>query len=77
MERIVIEVSGGVVQAVYGKKSRLQVVLVDWDNMKAGGRSAVKYPVTVAKKMPLETGDALSDNGFDRGAFGALINFRK
>lgn len=45
MERIVIEVSGGVVQAVYGAKSRVQVALVDWDNINAPeGRTGPRAP---------------------------------
>jgi hypothetical protein len=70
MERIVVEVKGGVVQAIYGSKSRLQVVLVDRDNISQGG-GAVEFPVTSAREMPLETGDALCNDGFDRVKFGA------
>jgi hypothetical protein len=38
--QVVIEVSGGVVQAVYAEDGT-QVILVDWDNIKAGDRGGV------------------------------------
>jgi len=37
---VVIEVSGGVVQAVYTNRD-IKVILVDWDNIEQGDRGAV------------------------------------
>jgi hypothetical protein len=36
-KRIVIECSGGVVTSVYSGERDIEVLLVDWDNIEAGG----------------------------------------
>jgi hypothetical protein len=46
MTRVVVEVNGGVVQEVYCNDARIQVVLVDWDELQSpesGGKAGKKW----------------------------------
>ena len=60
---IIIEVSGGVVQAVYASKPELvKVILVDWDNIESAEegervRGNGEYSVDPLASMPDETKD--------------------
>lgn len=36
MQRILIEIKGGMVQGVYADNPDLQVIVVDWDDLAAG-----------------------------------------
>jgi hypothetical protein len=40
IRKVVIEVNGGVVQEVYSNDPAITVVLVDWDSIRDGGKSA-------------------------------------
>lgn len=51
---VVIEVRGGVVQAVYTNTKKLTVTLVDWDNIREGG-GAEKVVCEPFKNMDDET----------------------
>jgi len=62
MKKVIVEVSGGVVQAAYADDD-VEVVIIDWDNQKAGdpdyyGRIA-SLPLTQAPS----TANGLVDNG--------------
>lgn len=35
MTKVIVEVSGGVVQAVYARNKNIEIELVDWDNAAA------------------------------------------
>lgn len=50
MDTIIIEVSGGVVQNVYGtQENRIQVSMIDWDNSDCGHRVDVPVkPISLA-----------------------------
>lgn len=52
---VVIDVSGGVVQAVFSNVDDVDLVLVDWDNIKAGDPGAVDYGMCKLEEMPDET----------------------
>lgn len=52
--KIVIEVSGGVVQEVYSSDPSVNVVLIDWDNDETG--QPVEYPTTPIDQMPESSG---------------------
>jgi hypothetical protein len=49
--KIVLDVSGGVVQEVYSTDPSVEVILVDWDNIKQGGDGATLMNVLPSKKM--------------------------
>ncbi|HZT43033.1 MAG TPA: hypothetical protein VFA07_12770 [Chthonomonadaceae bacterium] len=51
---IVIEVLGGVVQAVYSDDPSREVVLIDWDNINIGGTTGV-IRVSHLDQVPEET----------------------
>ena len=59
MKTVVIEVSGGVVQAVYGDEL-VRVVLVDWDDAEAGDEAAREFPLELLDSAPPETIDAVA-----------------
>ena len=50
---VVVEVSGGVVQAIYCDED-IDVAVVDWDNIQEGD-SAGLYPVELMEDLPQET----------------------
>ena len=60
---VVIEVSGGVVQAVY-TDAEVDVVLVDWDNIREGD-SAGGHPTHRMADMPDETAAACAARNGD------------
>ncbi len=59
MQTVVVEVSGGVVQAVYGNE-RLRIVLIDWDDAEAGDEAAREIPIEPLDSAPSETLAALA-----------------
>lgn len=56
-QRIVIEISGGNLQAVY-TDAAVEVVLVDWDNIKQGG-TGVRVAHEPLRRVPDDTADIL------------------
>jgi hypothetical protein len=52
--RLVIEISGGVLQEVYNNVNDLEITVVDWDNINDGG-DAYKIHALGLKRMPEET----------------------
>lgn len=57
-QQVVIDVSGGVVQAVF-TDADVTVILVDWDNISAGDAGTV-YPKSALSEMPESTSDQVT-----------------
>ena len=58
---LIVEVRCGVVQKIYGNIAA-HVIVVDWDEIKSGGRS-FDYKVVPLGEMPLETLNAAMPMG--------------
>jgi hypothetical protein len=63
MQTIIIEVSGGVVQEVYGDVEGLRVVLLDWDAGESPGDTFCGGPMLLLPTavMPDETRHAVAE----------------
>lgn len=59
MQTVVVEVRGGVVQAVFGNEE-VRVVLVDWDDAEAGGAYAREFPTAALADVPAQAVAALA-----------------
>ena len=53
--RLIIESSGGVIQAVYTSDPALKVVLIDWDEAEEEEPPARSYPTSALADMPADT----------------------
>ena len=64
-QRIVIEMRGGVLVAVYAQDPAIEVLLVDWDDdVEAGSTQiSVPFPVDALDQMPAETKAAVGERG--------------
>lgn len=63
-QRIVIEMRGGVLVAVYAQDPAIKVFVVDWDDIQEGStRANVPFPVEPLDQMPPETKDAVGERG--------------
>ena len=63
-QRIVIEMRGGVLVAVYAQDPAIEVFVVDWDDIQAGSTQAnVPFPVEPLDQMPAETKAAVGERG--------------
>ena len=49
--KIILDVSGGIVQEAYSTDPSVEVILVDWDNIGEGGDGATLVNVLPTKKM--------------------------
>jgi hypothetical protein len=59
-QKVVVEMRGGVLVAVYASDPAIEVLLVDWDDVEAGSSQAsVPFPVNALDEMPAETQDAV------------------
>jgi hypothetical protein len=61
-KRIVIDINGGVLQAVFSDIPGLQILLVDWDNIRVGD-TAGEVPYSGLSGMPEDTVRALRNHG--------------
>jgi hypothetical protein len=64
-QKIIIEIRGGVLVAVYAQDPAIEVLLVDWDDdVEAGStRVSVPFPVDALDQMPAETKAAVGEHG--------------
>ena len=62
MNTIVIEVSGGVVSAVYANDPDVKIILVDWDNIESGERVPLPYHPDPLSDLPTETANEIPGN---------------
>jgi len=52
---VVVEMSGGVVVAIYSRSHNSRIVLLDWDEFEDDGRVGIFFPVDPISSMPTET----------------------
>ena len=63
-QRIVVEMRGGVLVAIYAQDPAIEVFVVDWDDIQAGStQTNVPFPVEAFDKMPPETKAAVGERG--------------
>jgi hypothetical protein len=63
-QKIIVEMRGGVLVAVYARDPAIEVLLVDWDDVEAGSTQAsVPFPVDALDQMPAETKAAVGERG--------------
>ena len=63
MPKTVIEIRGGVLEAVYSDIVDIDIILVDWDNIKEREAGVEDVPVTRLKDMPEDTRRILEKDG--------------
>jgi hypothetical protein len=64
-QKIIIEIRGGVLVAVYARDPAIEVLLVDWDDdVEAGSTQvSVPFPVDALGQMPEDTKAAVGERG--------------
>lgn len=63
-QKVVVEMRGGVLVAVYASDPAIEVLLVDWDDVEAGSSQAsVPFPVNALDEMPADTKAAVGERG--------------
>jgi hypothetical protein len=63
-QKIIVEIRGGVLVAIYARDPAIEVLVVDWDEVEAGPTQAnVPFPVEGLDQMPAETKDAVGECG--------------
>lgn len=64
-QKIIIEIRGGVLVAVYARDPAIEVLLVDWDDDVDPGSTqvSVSFPVNALVQMSAETKAAVGERG--------------
>jgi hypothetical protein len=63
-QKIIVEMRGGVLVAVYARDPAIEVLVVNWDDVEAGSTQAsVPFPVDALDQMPAETKAAVGERG--------------
>jgi hypothetical protein len=63
MSDVIVEVRGGNIVAVYGRSTKTQVTIVDWDNLETGDTDIVEVVNCLSQSnMPEETSNIINSN---------------
>lgn len=59
MDKIVIEIRGGVLVEVYSDRPNLEITLVDWDNIESNDTPVNSFPYSPLECMEPETAELI------------------